>query len=314
MFGSLFRAVLLLFLMIIPGFVMRKLKFADDRLPLGFSNTILYITQPAMIIIGFFRPRDMEVLKTAGIVLVLSFAVHIVFLLVCPLFFRKAEKEKRKIYRFGIVFANAGYMGIPLISMVLGEEAAIYASVYIVAFNFFCWSVGAMMYAEDRSYISPRKMFVNAATVPTAIGILIFVTDFYSILPAFAGDFIYEALEMLKNTVAPMSMMIIGMRLADVKVKGIFSDRYLYPALVLRLLALPALAFGMLYLCKIIGFYDPTAFTVVLVCASAPVASITSMYAEKFGSDTACASKLVSVSTVLSLATMPVMALLLDLL
>ena len=86
------------------------------------------------------------------------------------------------------------------------------------------------------------------------------------------------------------------------------------PSTGARLLALPALAFGMLYLCKIIGFYDPTAFTVVLICASAPVASITSMYAEKFGSDTACASKLVSVSTVLSLATMPVMALLLDLL
>ena len=170
------------------------------------------------------------------------------------------------------------------------------------------------MYAEDRSYISPRKMFINAATVPTAIGIIVFVTDFYSFLPEFAGNFIYEALEMLKNTVAPMSMMIIGMRLADVKLKGIFSDRYLYQALFLRLLFLPVIVFGMLCVCKLFGFYDLTAFTVVLICASAPVASITGMYAEKFGSDTACASKLVSVSTVLSLATMPVMALLLDVL
>ena len=117
---------------------------------------------------------------------------------------------------------------------------------------------------------------------------------------------------MLKNTVAPMSMMIIGMRLADLKLKGAFMDKYLYEGLVLRLLVFPLGAFGLLAVCKLLGFYDPTGFTVILVCASTPVASATCMFAEKFGSDATSASKFVSVSTVLSLVTMPIMALLLD--
>jgi predicted permease len=298
--------------MMVPGFIMRKTKLAGDTLPLGFTNTILYITQPAMLVVGFFRARDMEILKTAGFVMLLSFITHIMFLLAVKLFYKGAPKETQKVYRFGTVFANAGYMGIPLISMVLGDEAAIYASVYIVGFNFFCWSYGALIYSEDKAFISPKKMFVNAATIPTAIGIIIFVTNIYTYIPAPIAEFTYDTLTMLKDTVAPMSMMIIGMRLADLKLDGAFRDKYLYLGLSLRLLLFPLGAFALLTVCKLLGFYNATAFTVILVCASTPVASATCMFAEKFGSDSTAASKFVSISTILSLVTMPVIALLLD--
>ena len=314
MFADLFRAVFLLFLMMVPGFIMRKTKLAGDTLPLGFTNTILYITQPAMIVIGFFRARDMQILKTAAVVLVLSFATHVLFLFAVKLFFRGAPKETQKVYRFGTVFANAGYMGIPLISMVLGDEAAVYASVYIIGFNFFCWSFGALIYSEDKSFISPRKMFVNAATIPTAIGIIYFVTNVHTVIPVTVSAFVYDVLEMLKNTVAPMSMMIIGMRLADLKLKGAFKDLYLYLGLLLRLFVFPAGAFGLILVAKLIGVNDMTAFTVSLICAATPVASATCMFAEKFGSDSTSASKFVSISTILSIVTMPIMALLLELL
>ena len=314
MFADLFRAVFLLFLMMVPGFIMRKTKLAGDTLPLGFTNTILYITQPAMIVIGFFRARDMQILKTAAVVLVLSFATHVLFLFAVKLFFRGAPKETQKVYRFGTVFANAGYMGIPLISMVLGDEAAVYASVYIIGFNFFCWSFGALIYSEDKSFISPGKMFVNAATIPTAIGIIYFVTNVHTVIPVTVSAFVYDVLEMLKNTVAPMSMMIIGMRLADLKLKGAFKDVYLYLGLLLRLFVFPVGAFGLILIAKLIGVNDMTAFTVSLICAATPVASATCMFAEKFGSDSTSASKFVSISTILSIVTMPIMALLLELL
>lgn len=309
----LFRAVLLLFMMIIPGFILKKTKLADDKLPLGFTNTILYITQPAMLVVGFFRPYDGKIMRSAIIVFILTFVVHALFIFSVRFFFKKAPKETAKAYRFGVAFANAGYMGIPLITMIFGTEAAIYASVYIIGFNFFAWSLGCLIYSEDKSYISPKKMFLNAATIPTMIGILIFVTNLYSYLPSVVSSFTGETLEMLKDMVAPMSMMVIGMRLADLKLKGAFSDANLYLALALRLLILPAATFGILFICKILGFYDMTAFSVVLICASTPAASATCMFAERFNSDSVTASKFVSISTVLSLLTMPLMALLLNL-
>ena len=109
-------------------------------------------------------------------------------------------------------------------------------------------------------------------------------------------------------------MMIIGMRLADLKLKGAFRDVYLYLGLALRLFIFPAAAFAVLFICKLLGFYDATGFAVVLICAATPAASATSMFAEKFSSDTVTASKFVSISTLLSLVTMPVVAMLLKLL
>ncbi len=335
--GTLFRSVLLLFFMMIPGFIIQKAKLGGDKLPLGFTNTILYITQPAMLIVGFFRPFDAGILKTAGVVLLLSFIAHSLFYGIALLLFRGAPEHLRRVYRFSIVFANAGYMGILLMTMVLGDEAAVYASVYIIGFNFFAWSIGCLIYTDDKSYISPKKMLLNAATVPTFIGIILFVINAYSWLPTPVTSFTYDALTMLKNTVAPMSMMVIGMRLANLKLKGAFSDRYMYFSFFMRLIALPSAVFLLLWICKLIGFYQTTAFTTVLICAATPSAALTGMFAEKFApkpdpeklanSDpdavktqekaldaSVTASKLVSISTILSLLTMPIVAMLLQLL
>ena len=335
--GTLFRSVLLLFCMMIPGFIIRKARLGDDKLPLGFTNTILYITQPAMLIVGFFRPFDATILKTALVVLILSFVAHLMFFGVSLLLFRSAPEHLRKVYRFSIVFANAGYMGIPLMSMVLGDEAAVYASVYIIGFNFFAWSLGCLIYTGDTSYISPKKMLLNAATIPTFLGIFLFVINAYSWLPASVSGFVSDALGMLKETVAPMSMMVIGMRLADLKLKGAFRDKFMYLSLGMRLLALPCAVFVLLWLCKLLGFFETTAFTTVLICAATPSAALTGMFAERFApkpdpakleageaeavemrdravESAVTASKLVSISTILSLLSMPLVALLLQLL
>ncbi len=311
---KLFRAVFILFCLMIPGFIMKKLKLADDKTPLGFTNTILYITQPALLFVGFFRPYDKNIMGGAVAVFVFTFLVHALFLLTVRLFFKNAPKETAKVYRFGSVFANAGYMGIPLITMIFGAEAAIYASVYTIGFNFFAWSFGYLIYSEDKSYISFKKMFINAATVPTFLGVIIFVTNLYSYIPEAASGIVTDVLTMLKDTVAPMSMMVIGMRLADLNLKGAFRDVYLYIGLSLRLVLFPAMVFCVLLLCKLLGFYNEIAFSVTLICAATPAASATCMFAEKFSSDSVTASKFVSISTILSLVTMPLMVMLLKLL
>ncbi len=310
---KLFRAVFILFCLMIPGFILKKLKLADDKTPLGFTNTILYITQPALLFVGFFRPYDKNIMSGAVAVFVFTFLVHALFLLTVKFFFKNAPKETAKVYRFGSVFANAGYMGIPLITMTFGAEAAIYASVYTIGFNFFAWSFGYLIYSEDKSYISFKKMFINAATVPTFLGVIVFVSNLYSYIPEAASGVITDVLTMLKDTVAPMSMMVIGMRLADMKLKGAFKDVYLYLGLSLRLVLFPAMVFCVLLLCKLLGFYNEIAFSVTLICAATPAASATCMFAEKFQSDSVTASKFVSISTILSLVTMPLMVMLLKL-
>ena len=306
--AKLFTSVLLLFILIIPGFLLRKAKLAGDYLPKGFTNVILYVTQPALIMVAFIRPYDAEVMKSALGVLIFSFLLHGVFFLLSLLFFRRCEEKLKRVYRFGSIFSNAGYMGIPLIMALLGNDAAIFASVYIIGFNFYCWSVGCLIYSGDKSYVSPKKMFLNPATIPTYIGLLFFLLPIDSFVPSVVID----ALETLRSTVAPMSMMLVGMQLADMKLKGAFKDANFFLALALKLLIFPAIAWMFIKTADITGIYsDITCAIVVLVCSATPSAAATSMFAEKFDGDSVTAGKFVSVSTVLSLITIPLISLLL---
>ena len=305
---DLFTSVLILFILIIPGILLRKTKLASDNLPAGLTNVILYVAQPAMIVVSFIRPYDSEVMKTALGVLVFSFVMHSVFFGLSMLFFKNAEEQKKRVYRFGCIFANSGYMGIPLIMTLFGSDAAIYPTFYIIGFNFFCWSLGALIYSGDKSYISPRKMFLNPATIPTYIGLIFFLLP----IDAYVPRFIVEPLDMLRNIVAPLSMMIVGLRLADMKLKGAFKDANLFIALAVKLILFPVVAWGIVKLVSLTGLYSNDMTTaVVLISAACPCATMTSMFAEKFHGDSITASMFVSLSTVLSIVTMPVVSLLL---
>lgn len=305
---DLFTSVLILFILIIPGFLLRKAKLASDDLPGGLSNVILYVAQPALIVVSFIRPYDSEVMKTALGVLIFSFVMHAVFFGLSMLFFKNAEEQKKRVYRFGCIFANSGYMGIPLIITLFGSEAAIYPTFYIIGFNFFCWSLGALIYTGDRSYISPKKMFLNPATIPTYIGLVFFLLPIDKYVPSF----VVEPLDMLRNIVAPVSMMIVGLRLADMKIKGAFKDADLFIALAVKLILFPVVAWGIVKIVSLTGLYsDDMTMAIVLISAACPSATITSMFAEKFRGDSITASKFVSLSTVISIVTIPVVSLLL---
>ncbi len=305
----LFTKVFLLFLMMIPGFLVRKTKICEASAQLAFSSVILYITTPAMIVVSFIRAFDKGVMITCLWVLLFSFAAHLLFFALTFPFFRKERPDAAKVYRFAVIFANSGYMGIPLIISLFGEEAAIYATFYVVGFNFFMWSLGALIYTGDRSYISPKKMFLNPATIPTYIGLLIFLLPIDGYVPVVVVD----ALSALRDTIAPMSMMLIGMQLATVKLKGIFSGNLLL-ATVLRLIACPLLLFGLLKLLSLVGIYnDPTGAYVSFICASAPAATATGIFAEKFSGDRETAGKVVAITTILSVATMPITSLIMNL-
>ena len=306
---DLLISVIVLFAMIIPGFLLRKAKLAGDDLPAGLSNIILYVAQPALIIVSFIRPYDKDVIRTVLGVLTFSFIIHGVFFALALLFFRKTDEMKRRVYRFGSIFANAGYMGIPLITALFGADAAIYATVYIIGFNFYCWSLGCLLYSGDKSFVSVKKIFLNPATIPTYIGLIFFLSPLDKYIPAPP----INIMNMLSALIAPLSMMLIGMRLADMKLKGAFNDKDLFLAIALKLLIFPAVAWGIVRVTAFIGiFSDQMTISVVLICTCTPCATVTAMFAEKFNGDRILASKFVSLSTLFSLITMPLVALLLN--
>ena len=316
--------VALLFIMMIPGVLLVKFNMSVKGFGKGLSNLVLYIAQPALIFMAYLRPYNEEILKNSLYVFVLSVIVHIMFSAVAMLCFKKSPDGIRRMLRFATIFSNAAFMGIPLIAAVLEDSypgATVYASIYNITFNLFLWSLGVYICTDKRDRdndgvddgveeikenASPLKALYHPVTIAAAIGLIFFIFSLEAYVPAL----ITESLNMLKGLVAPLSMVVIGLRLADMDFRGVLKDKDMFVFLFLRHVLLPLLTVGLIKLVDLIIPVAPVVQTVVVIMASAPAATSATMCAEKYDCDAAYVSRLVTVSTLLSIATMPLVLLL----
>ncbi len=315
--------VAILFIMMLPGLLMRKCRLAGDGFGKGLSNLVLYIAQPSLILCSYLDcAANAELWMNALWVLILSLLAHILFAAVALSLFRGACDSRRRMLRFATVFSNAAFMGIPLIDVILGAEATIYASIYNITFNLFLWSLGVYFCTAKRDEdgdgvpdgedkprykISPLKILLHPVTLASLLGILLLAVGGGRFLPALLTDSLY----MLKGLVAPLSMVVIGLRLADVSFRGAFRDKYLYLFLGLRHLVLPLGVLLMLWVLALIGLpLGETVTTVILLLAATPAATSATMFAEKYDCDAVYTSRTVILSTLLSIGTMPLILML----
>lgn len=323
----LITQVAILFLMMVPGYLMKRCRLAGEGFGKGLSNLVLYIAQPALIVCAYLDYRgDGSVWMGALWVFILSMAAHGLFTLVALLLFRGAEDGKRRMLRLMTVFANAAFMGIPLIDAILGAEATIYASIYNISFNLFLWSLGVYLCTARRDkdsdgtpdgelkphyHVSPFRVLVHPVLLASFLGVAFLAIGVGPHIPKLLTD----SLAMLKNLVAPLSMVVIGLRIADVSFRGAFRDKYLYLFLALRHAILPVAVLGIMKLLSLVGVpLGEMVTTVVLLLAATPAATSATMFAEKYDCDAVYTSRAVVISTLVSIVTMPLVILLASLL
>ena len=327
-----------LFIAMLPGLVMKKCKLCQDTFGKGISNLILYIAQPALIIQAYLscESRFDEIWGLCLATFILSIVVHVIFSAVSLSLFGKTHEGKRKMLRFATIFSNAAFMGIPLVKAILGSEAAIYASIYNITYNLFLWTLGVHLCTrregEDmdgdgdsdmrdsllsahramKNEASIKKVLVHPVTLASVIGLTALIFGIGTFELEMNGlSIINESLSDLASLVAPLSMVVIGIRLADVKLKGMFNDVGMYVFLVMRHLVLPLSIIGVIFLSSTIGItVNETVSTVILLLAAAPAAASATMFAEKYDCDAVYTSRLVVVSTIISIGTMPLIMLL----
>lgn len=319
--------VAVLFIMAVPGIILKKCGMAPDGLGKGISNLVLYIAQPALIVYSYLdcTVPFSEIWLNIVLVFAFSVAAHLIFFGGSMLFFKKAEEGRRRVLRFATVFSNAAFMGIPLIEALCGAEATIYASIYNITFNLFLWTLGVHLCTHNRidrdgdgdvdiaddliaikqraSEISWVKVLIHPITMASIIGVICLIAGVNN--SSVNLGIIERSLFMLKGLVAPLSMVVIGLRLAEMSFRGIFKDVHMYIFLALRHIVLPLVVLGLV---KLVGLFVPLSELVIIVTmvlVSTPAATSATMFAEKYDCDAIYVSRLVAISTILSIATMP---------
>ena len=287
------QQVLILFILIGIGFATNKAGiFSKDAIK-RLTDFMLYVVTPAVIINSFSRQLDMVMLKGLAIVFAAAVAIHVVNIICSRAIVHDRDKNRERVLRMAMIFSNCGYMSFPLQNAILGSDGVFYGAAYVAVFNIVLWTYGEYMMNKEYKF-SPKKIILNPGILGTAVGLVIFFTS----LPV--PEVVSAPISSLADLNTPVAMVIIGFHLADApfKIKGV--NEIL--SMGFRLILSPVIMIAGLLLFGIRG-------DVLIVCAiaaSAPIAAATTMFANKFGADTPLSASLVSISTLLSIITMPV--------
>ena len=296
MFITVFTQVSVLMLMIAVGFIAAKAGIMTEAGAACCTDIALIIATPCVIIKSLMRRFDAAVMKSLLLAVALTLLVQVLMITLGTLLLRSRDLRRQRTLRFGSIFANCGFMSLPLQEVMLGADGTLYGSAYVIMFNLVVWSYGVYLISGDKRYIQPKKLFVNPGIAGLLIGLIIFV--FSVPVPRVLSS----TVNYLAAIYTPLPMLIIGYHLSKTNVLKAFKDVKCIIAVLLRLIVYPLVSLGVLYLLGVRG----TLLVSVIISLSAPVAAVTTMFSSKFGGgDTALSVDMVSLSTVLSIITMP---------
>lgn len=294
--------VLVLFILIAIGFICGKTRLINDEISKGLSDLVLYFATPAVIINSFLRPFEKAMFNKLMIAFAISVVFHIIAGIVAYIFIKSKIHDTRTVARFGIIFSNAGYMALPLQMAILGTDGVFLGSAYVVIFNILLWTYGLVLMGGKETKITAAKLIFNPGVIAITVGLLLFLCGIGNALPAP----ISSAVGHVSNLNTPVPMIIIGYYLSKAKITSAVTDKRIWLPIASRLVISPLICLAALYLLQQTPLaVENTIAVSCIVAASAPCAAVTTVFSAKFNLDTALSVKLVSLSTLLSIFTMP---------
>jgi len=297
---NVFTQVLVLFILILIGYIATKKNLIDNELSKKLSKLVMTIFLPCMIINSMQLEYNPNILRRIIFLILISLLTYSFSFLVSILFknFFKS-KEDIGVYQFAILFSNVGFMGYPVVEAILGKDAIFYAAIFNIPFNLLMMTLGVFVFSKDNcNYSFSSKALINPVIISILIGLLLFILNIK--LPCF----INKPLELLGNITTPMSMLVIGSMLCSSSIVESLKNKKLYIVSFVRLILIPILIY---FILKNI-IYDKLLFSIPIVISSMPAASNTAILANQYNANEKLASQLVFISTLFSIVTIPIIA------
>ncbi len=303
----LFENIIVMLLYSLPGFILVKSKMLKPESISGFNILLLYVTQPCL---SYYALTKIQFEKRILLNMLFTFLISLTVMLVVIFLFRLFTKNKQKenvalrIANVSAAFGNCTFIGIPLLEALLPEypEASVYSIVFFISMSVIGWTVASYIITCDKKYISIKKIILNPAILGLAVSLPFFLTS--TALPSA----FHNAVTLVGKMSTPICMLILGMRLATLPLKNVFTDKYKYITVLVRQVIVP---FLYITVCLLLPIEENLKITLT-VCGSAPVAAVVLNYSELLGKGQEYSAGTIVLSNILSVITMPLVILILS--
>lgn len=291
---------LMMFLLVGIGFFIRKKGIVNTEGRMNMIDLCLHITLPFNVLHSFMRKWDWNLFIACGVILLLSAGYNAISVFFSNILYKNQEANRQKSLKYGTIISNSGFLGNPMVEGIYGSEGLLYAALFMLPVRIVMWTIGIAVFLIGRR----EKLWKNVLTHPCIVaiyaGVIIMVCGIQF------PTFVEKTIVGISGSNTPLSMMLVGMMLAEVKPKGLI-DKTMVFYTAIRLLVIPAVVFAITAFLPIDGMLR--GITVIMAGMPAPIT--TALLSAKYGGDEKYATGMVFLSTILSLITLPLWCLVL---
>lgn len=292
--------VVIMFLLTTVGVFCRKKGLLTEAVARYLSTFLLSIALPSVMISSLYRPMQYELLAGFGLTLLLGVILHFLAIIASKLLICTREGQDCHTERFAVIYANSAFMAIPLIRATMGEDSTFFAAAFVAVFLLFHWTHGV---TELGGNINPLNLLYNPCIISVLLGLAIF--GFQIPIP---GP-VMETVRLLGGLTTPLSMIVTGVFLADIKLSDLKSIR-MYWAALLRTIIVPLAGIAIVGAIGAANWFNGAAAAslAAVYCFSCPSAVSVILLSASRGHDVLYPSGLVGVTTLISLVALPAIA------
>lgn len=292
------------------GFYLYRKGVLNQEVNAKISAMIVQITCPCLILnsistVSHDNPQIVIKLFLAGVVM------YAIYPLLARLFTKimRVPAHLRGTYMCMFIFSNNMFMGYPVVQALFGDSAIFYMTIFNMPFNILFFTLALHYFQKDAAIeahnLEKERMnfrsIINNGIIASIAALVIYFANLS--LP----NIFYECVGFVGNITTPLSMIIIGSSMAAASLKEIKTEKGIWPMLPIRLIVMPLLVWAFMHLWT----DNPTIISICTIGAGMPVASLVAMGSAPYPRQNKAASIGVVVSTLCSLVTIPVMAMLL---
>ena len=298
-FSHIVSQMLVLTLLIVLGFYAGKRGIMDENLNTRIAHLLINIAVPCMILASVKEEVPFADASSLLFVLAVFAVVNAMAPFIAWFFVRLLRIQKEKnLYQFMFSLTNAGFMGLPVIQSVFGNKAMTYAAIFLLPNNVLSYVYGIGLFQKQRQ-IDWKKIW-NAPVICSVIAVLI------SLFHIKEPQILYQAMDMTGSMTTPLAMLIIGSSLASANFGEMKKDRLLIPFVIVKMILIPLFNYAVLRL----FVRDAMLLTVCVMMTAMPVATNAVVFSSAYGGNLSLSSRCVFITSIVSVITIPVFALL----
>ncbi len=289
----LIKQIIIMAVLVAVGLFLSKKHFLSAQGTKDLGAILLKLIIPCVIIKSYLVDFSMERLKGLALSALLCLIGYVIAMVLSGLVFG----TRRPIENFASSFCNAGFIGIPLVQAVVGDEGVFYLAISIAMLNLFQWTYGVYVMTKNKEAISAKTIIKNPVVIALIIGLALFF------IPVQIPTIIETILGYIAGMNTPIAMILIGTYMAGLSFKRIVATRRAYSCVLMRLIVIPAVTLLVFALLPIHN-YD-----VLITCMLAFMTSVGAnicIFAQQYDSDYELSVITVCLSTILSIVTVPV--------